>query len=65
LAVRRDDKVDVIVHQTVPIHGQIETFRCPSQNGQEHSPVIIYEENVLLVIAPLSNMMSTTCDYNS
>jgi len=55
----------VIGHQTVAIHGQIETFRRLSQKGKKHSPVIIYEENILVVIAPLSDMMSTTFDYNS
>jgi len=40
-------------------------FRRLSQKGQKHPPIIIYEENVLTVITPLSNMMSTTFDNNS
>ena len=36
-----------------------------SQKSKKYSPVVIYEENILTVIALLSNMMNTTFDYNS
>jgi len=55
----------MIGHQAVTIHGQIETFRCLSQKVKKHPPVIIYEENILAVIAPLSNVMGTSFDNNS
>ena len=32
--------------------------------SKKNPPVIIYEENVLMVITPQSNMMSTTFDNN-
>ncbi len=59
------NKMDMIGHQTVTVHDQLETLCSLGQQGQEHPPVIIYEEDVLTVIAPLSNMMGTTCNHNS
>jgi len=62
---RRDNKMEVIRHQTVAIDDQIETLSCLSQKGQKHPTVIIYKEDVLVIVAPLANMMGTTFDYNS
>ena len=60
--VRRDDEMDVIGHQAVPFYGQIETLRRFGQEGLEDFPVIIDEEDILAVITPLGNVMSTTCN---
>lgn len=64
-AARRYDKMDVIGHQAIAVHRQLETLCSLSQEGQEHPPVVVYEEGVLAVITPLSNVMSTTCNDNS
>jgi len=65
LAARRHNKMDVIGHQTVAIDRQVKTLRRLSQKGQEHPTVFIHKEDVLLVVAPLSNVMSTPFDYYS
>jgi hypothetical protein len=65
LALRRDDKMDVIGHQTVAINRQTKTLRRLGQKGQELPTVVIYKENILAVIAPLSNMMRTAFNYDS
>ena len=36
-----------------------------ADRGKKYPPVIIYEEDILAVISPLCNMMSTTCNNNS
>lgn len=64
-AVRHDDEMDVIGHQAVTFYSQIKTFRRFGQEGQENLPVIIDEENILAIITPLGNVMSTTCNDNS
>jgi len=61
----RCDKMDVIGHQTVAVHDQLETLGCLGQKRQKHPPVIISEKDVLAIIASLRNMMGTTCnDYS-
>ena len=55
----------MVGHQTVTINGQRETLRRLGQKGQKHPTVVIYKEDVLVIIAPLGYMMSTTFDYNS
>jgi aminoglycoside N3'-acetyltransferase len=57
--------MNVIGHQTVAVHGQVIAFRSISQKRKKRSAVIIYEENIFTVVAPLSNVMSTTFDNNS
>ena len=65
VVVRGDDEMDVIGHQAVAFYGQVETLRRFGQEGQEYLPVIIDEEDVLAVITPLGNVMSTTCNDDS
>ena len=55
----------MVGHQTVAVHDHLETLCGLGQKSQEHPPVIIYEEDVLAVIAPLRNVMGTTCNDNS
>jgi hypothetical protein len=57
--------MNMVGHQAIAIYSKIETFCRLSKKGKKHTPVIIYEENILAVIAPLSNVMSTSFDYNS
>ena len=60
----RHDEMDMIGHQTVAVHNQLETPCCLRQNSQKQPPVVIYEKDVLAVVAPLRNVMDTTCyDY--
>jgi hypothetical protein len=57
--------MDMIGHQTVAIDSQFKTLRRLGQKGEKYPPVIIYEEDILAVVSPLCNMMSTTCNNNS
>jgi hypothetical protein len=57
--------MDVIGHQAVTFYGQIETLSRFGYKRQEHPPVVIDEEDVLAVITPLGNVMSTTCNDNA
>jgi len=60
----RHDKMNVIGHQTVAVHNQLETLCGLRQKSQKQPPVVIDEENILAVVTPLRNVMSTTCnDY--
>jgi hypothetical protein len=61
----RHDKMDVIGHQTVAVNDQIESLCGLGQKSQKHPPVVIYEKDVLAVIAALGNVMRTTCNDNS
>lgn len=61
----RHDEMDMIGHQTVAVHNQLETLCCLRQKSQKQPPVVIYEKDVLAVVAPLRNVMSTTCNYYS
>ena len=57
--------MDVVGHQAITVHGQIETFRRLSQKVKKHSPVVIHKENILAVVAPLGNVMGTSFDNNT
>ena len=61
----RHDEMDVIRHQTVAVHHKLETLRGLSEKRQKDPPVVIYEEDVLAIIAPLGNVMGTTRNDNS
>ena len=61
----RYDEMDMIGHQTVAVHNQLETLCRLGQKSQKQPPVVIHEKDVLAVVAPLRNMMGTTCnDYS-
>jgi hypothetical protein len=62
---RRNDKVDVIGHQTIALYGQIKTARRLGQKRQEGTAVVIDEEDVLTVVAPLGHVVGTTFDNYS
>jgi hypothetical protein len=57
--------MNVIGHQTVAVHYQVIAFRSIGQKRKKHLAVIIYEENIFTIVAPLSNVMSTIFDNNS
>jgi hypothetical protein len=62
---RRQDKMDMIGHQTVTVHDQLETLGGIGQKRQKHLSIVIHEKDVLTVVATLRNVMGTTCyDYS-
>jgi hypothetical protein len=65
LAFGRHDEVDVVRHEAVGRDRQTVALGTIPEVGQINAPVIVGEENVLLVIAPLGHVMGDPRDYNS
>jgi hypothetical protein len=57
--------MDVVRHQAIPIHPQGEPLPRVSQKLQIDLPVRVHEEYVLMIAAPLNNMVGTTSNHNS
>ena len=56
------DHMNMVGHQAKAVHPEPDTLRLPVQQFEIDAPVVIDEEHVLPVIAPLRNMMRRAWD---
>jgi hypothetical protein len=57
--------MDVVVHQAVAEQLQPEALRLRRQQFEVHPPIVVHEEHVLPVIAPLGHMMRDARNHDS